>query len=617
MRFRLVGARGWAWKVAIPVACLAAAGQLAFAGTASARTIAPVTHPASSLHNLLDCNITLMKGLCTDPHGVYDGHASRFRDPKSGAYVGHDEPSVKFISSAAGSAYQMNYGMQLPVDPSKTPTSTGSVTKYAELSPAPWFGLPICDPNSNPQNACTPLSDSNTGSGLSTDAGSAFMELQFYPPGFTPFADAPSCNSTKWCAALTIDSLECNFAGSCNASCVEPVNFSYLQTNGVSAGPPSPQKTDNATFVPNANTLEMNSGDVLKVSISDVKDTAPPTSITDTGGLKALVTDVTTGTTGYIVASAANGFQNTSYATCAGAPFSFHAEYNSAKQQNQVPWAALEGGVLMEQEIGHGEACSSVSNKLGYSTTYSDGTFSDPSTDQSCVGGVEGSTSKGEGPCNLSTGLCSHSTTQGSTGPKACSTNNPSTGALCEFADATCLPKGNRTVTLGSLGTITSNAPVAFCENNFFQNGDLDFDGLSYRADWPSGSSSFPTSVRYIGPFTGSTPATYPSIQFETDSAGSQNLCNVSTGKNCTAPPVSAKFYPYWSMTSKQGIAGLTSTGNCVWNFGNTITNVTTNSFGMDKQYGTPDIARYGGTLTSTVMANPETGTGCTSLTGF
>jgi hypothetical protein len=35
VRFRLVG-RGWAWKVAIPLMCLAAAGQLAFAGTAAA-----------------------------------------------------------------------------------------------------------------------------------------------------------------------------------------------------------------------------------------------------------------------------------------------------------------------------------------------------------------------------------------------------------------------------------------------------------------------------------------------------------------------------------------------------------------------------------------------------
>ena len=50
---------------------------------------------------------------------------------------------------------------------------------------------------------------------------------------------------------------------------------------------------------------------------------------------------------------------NTNYKTCAGTPFNFHPEYNTARQQNQVPWAALEGGVLMEQEIGHFEPCSS------------------------------------------------------------------------------------------------------------------------------------------------------------------------------------------------------------------------------------------------------------------
>ena len=47
--------------------------------------------------------------------------------------------------------------------------------------------MPICDPKSYPQNPCTP--DSDTNSGLISDpnaAGSAFMELQFYPPGFTP-----------------------------------------------------------------------------------------------------------------------------------------------------------------------------------------------------------------------------------------------------------------------------------------------------------------------------------------------------------------------------------------------------------------------------------------------
>ena len=616
MRFRLAGARGWAWKVAIPVACLAAAGQLAFAGPAAARTAGPAQHPTASIHNLLDCNITLIKGLCTDPHGFYDGHASRFRDPLSGAYVGHDEPSVKFISTAAGSANQMNYGMQLPVDPAAAPTASGSVTKYGELSVAPWFGLPICDPKSYPEKPCTNLSDSNSGSFTDPNAaGSAFMELQFYPPGFPPFADSLSCDPTKWCAALTIDSFECTFNfASCNNNCVEPVNFSYLQTNGVPTGPPSPQKTDNATFLTNSSTLKMNPGDVLKVSISDVPDSGSP----DVGGLKASVTDVTTSTTGFVVASAANGFQHTSISNCAGTPFSFHAEYSSAQKQNQVPWAALEGGVLMEQEIGHGEACSSVSNTFGFSATFSDGTFSDPKTYQNCNGGVEGSTSKGEGPCNLKTGICSHSTTQGTTGPKACPVNNAGSGALCEFADATCFPKGNRTVTFGSHGSATESSPVAYCNQNFFQNGDLDFDGLGYRADWPNGGSNFPTSIRYIGPFTGSSPATYPSIQFETDSGGSQNLCNTTTGVGCAVPPTGAKFYPFWSMNKTQGIPGLTVTGNCVWNFGNTIAGVTTNTFGKDTQYGTPDIAQYGGTLISAVRANPEINTkNCTKLPGF
>lgn len=43
-------------------------------------------------------------------------------------------------------------------------------------------------------------------------------------------------------------------------------------------------------------------------------------------------------------------------------PHTFHAEYSTASQQNQVPWAALEGGVLMQQEIGHFESCNSVAH---------------------------------------------------------------------------------------------------------------------------------------------------------------------------------------------------------------------------------------------------------------
>ena len=68
------------------------------------------------------------------------------------------------------------------------------------------------------------------------------MELQFCPPGFTPFPDSASCSATQWCGALTIDSLECSYGfATCNNNCIEPVNFAFLQTNGVPAGPPAPQ----------------------------------------------------------------------------------------------------------------------------------------------------------------------------------------------------------------------------------------------------------------------------------------------------------------------------------------------------------------------------------------
>jgi hypothetical protein len=525
-------------------------------------------------------------GLCTDPIHIYDGWTSKFYD--NGRYIGHDEPSVKFISSAPGSAVTQTYVMQLATDPHATPTATSpKVSDYAELSPAPWFGLPICDPKSYPQNPCTP--DSDTNSGLISDpnaAGSAFMELQFYPPGYQPFVDAPSCDATHYCAALTIDSLEYTFNfASVNPNCVEPVNFAYLQTNGVPAGPPSPQLTNIATFTPNAKTLMMNPGDVLAVTITDT-----------TNGLLTRVHDVTTGKTGFIVASAANGFMNTNIADCSGTPFNFHPEYSSAKQQNQVPWAALEGGVLMEDELGHFEPCSSVTNSFPVNDTFPGGsTFSDANVYQTCQGGFEASSS-GEGPCDPTTGNCTNPTTEnGATCPK----DNFTTGVNCEFSDAFCMPAGPRTIVNNGVPE-TVKWPIAGCQQNVFQNGDLDFDGTSYNLDWPDGSRNHPTSFQYIGPFDAH-GNTYPTVQFETDVAASEILCNVATGVGCNAPPTGATFYPFWTI-GRPGAGGV----DCVWNFGNVIRGTTLEAFGGAAEYGSSDVARYGGTLASSPMPNPQ-----------
>src|SRR6478735_3054259 len=74
-------------------------------------------------------------------------------------------------------------------------------------------------------------------------------------------------------------------------------------------------------------------------------------------------------------------------------------------------WPALEGGVLMQQEIGHGESCASVSNKQAFTASFSDGSsYTDPQVFQTCNGGNEGKGQKGEGPCNASGTVCQNAT---------------------------------------------------------------------------------------------------------------------------------------------------------------------------------------------------------------
>ena len=63
-------------------------------------------------------------------------------------------------------------------------------------------------------------------------------------------------------------------------------------------------------------------------------------------------------------ASAANGFQNTSIANCAGTPFNFQPEYSTAAPANIIPWAALQTNISTEFETGHFEPCTSLSDPL-------------------------------------------------------------------------------------------------------------------------------------------------------------------------------------------------------------------------------------------------------------
>ncbi|HEV2137612.1 MAG TPA: hypothetical protein VGR53_02090 [Nitrososphaerales archaeon] len=466
----------------------------------------------------LDCNGYSLTSpnvrslLCADPMGF---GGSRFYD--NGYYIGHDEPSIQFVSNAPGSANNFEWQMKLPgTDP--TPTQSGTQVANSELFATFWFSLALCDPNSGfGGGACTANSDSNTAS-----SGSAILELQFYPPisSCTPssncLVNCSAVSTTQWCAAMNIDSLECNSVGVCNPSCTEPVNFAFIQRNGVPPGPPGPGNQNSATFTPNSQTLLMSLGDNILVKINDTSS-----------GLVTKVTDTTTGQSGYVVASSGNGFQHTTETNCSTSSFSFHPEYSTASPSNIVPWAALTANVNIAYEIGHWELTESPTD----------------GDDTSCV------------------------TMTGVTG--------------CTATDS-------------------------------------DFDGSPYKTDWPSGSSSFPSSLvissvtgNGIGPMSFDSTTTsfddgYGFMQFETSVGGSESGCNTSTGTGCVVPPPGAAFYPFYTEAS--------SGPSCTFNFGNVIGGQTTNSFGKDKEYGSPS-SRYGGTIASGDISNS-----CTphpSLTGL
>jgi hypothetical protein len=192
------------------------------------------THPQVFTPNSmggLDCNglspiqRPVKNGMmCADPRG---GDGGRFFE--NGHYIGHDEPSFRFLSNVKGSGRNFKINETLPVDPAGKPTvkTPGKdKTHWFELSVAPWISTTVCDPNSAPILPCAPGSDANAPKGKYPGAGAAFVELQFYPPGFAPFQDSISCDNTHWCSALNIDSLECsgNGSGPCNNNCNEPVS---------------------------------------------------------------------------------------------------------------------------------------------------------------------------------------------------------------------------------------------------------------------------------------------------------------------------------------------------------------------------------------------------------
>jgi hypothetical protein len=292
------------------------------------------------------CLANPVQPLCTTKVGFCLDTAQA--DNYAVAYIGHDEPSVLFYSGTAGAGNSSRYTLTLPKDPPTAPTQDGTGgTDNFQLHSAYWFGMALCDTQSAPEytTTCTPDSDTNIFNNPGPTAadytghhpGTAFMELQFYPPGWVLWPAGNSCDASKWCAVLTIDSYSSNLntGQNNNADClskvgVEPVNFAFVTSSGASQAPADPLDATTATYTPDpTRDLFMTSGDVLTVDMSDSPN-----------GFQATITDRTTGQSGSMTASSANGFGQIVFdptaTTCSVNPYAFHPMYSTSSENTRV-----------------------------------------------------------------------------------------------------------------------------------------------------------------------------------------------------------------------------------------------------------------------------------------
>ena len=524
----------------------------------------------------LDCNgfSPVQKPLrgtmnCADIRGDL-GHSNqntwggRFYD--NGHYIGHDEPDATFLSNNPGSGNNVTWTLTLGKDPKAAPTDVTpghDVSNWFELSPAPWFSMALCDPNSYPQTPCTPESDSNAPTCVGPDCttatsggGSAFMEMQFYPPGNPPFADSASCDDTHWCAALTLDSLECTAGfASCNQDCEEPLNFAFIQRNGTPTGPAAPGEQTTASLTPNNQTLLMNPGDLVTFHMSD----APAPGGGD--AFTVVMDDQTTHQVGFMQASAANGFATTSMATCAQTPFNFQPEFNTDKAGNINSWGADTVNISTEFETGHWEACTSLEDQI--SPNPFDPSDTSPMYNE-CEGPYENA-----GPVDSTT---------------------------AELGDAVCYLAGATHPGFDGPGTSTQPDRMTGCQDDLFQNGDLDFDGTPYWTEWPTGptpTALYPSS--FVENFPTSNGRQYSQFFMQTDIALSESTClgntlpgGGGTSSGCTVPPQGpGGFYPYWSER-------FLGPNDCQLEFGNVSSGIGVTDLGKEAQYGTNQFTTLG-----------------------
>jgi hypothetical protein len=443
-----------------------------------------------------------------------------------GQYTGHDEPSLLFYSNTPGAGNNQRYRMVVPQDPPILPTQdgTGGTFNFQDRI-AFWFGMDLCDNQSAPEFThapCTPNSDTNIFDGadpsqanyIGHHPGTAFLELQFYPPGWAPFLNAISCDPTQWCAAMAIFSFNRNqntFVDN-NAACLntvglEPANFAFITTSGVPQAPPGPLDLTAGSFTPDpSKDLFMGAGDRLNISVHD-----------SSAGLVTQIDDLTSGKSGSMTASVANGFAQVNYeptaATCSETPYAFHPMYATSSEHTRVPWAAHSYNVAFSDEIGHWEYCNHANVK---------GVCVNPGVTENKKDGDDTQCFNADASLRISIGGC-FATDNDFDGV---SYQNTWPGSLSD-------PR---------LDAARNPGSIRFTSPTF--NGGLNYSRVGFEADLP-----------------------------RIEAADFGGICDRNTGVGCVNPPPGSNFYPFYSTRNNPSVG-------CFWQLGGAHIPGTTNTFG-------------------------------------
>lgn len=473
-----------------------------------------------------------------------------------------------FYSDIPGSGNRMTWRVRLPAEPPVFPNQLGTGGTFNfQLHPTFWIGMTVCDDQSapNPGGAtvnkvslpnvpCRPDSDANIFDNamvadphyIGRHPGTGFVEMQFYPPD-SPIGCGNPHHPHQWCAALNIDSASENQNNGTlnNADCqarygTEYVNYAFITMSGTPEGPSAlVGSTGFFGFTPSdTDTLFMNSGDVLLVSLADTPH-----------GLQITIRDLTTGEQGSMVASAANGFTQLLFqpnaTTCTIRRTDFHPAYATSSEHTRNTWTAHSYNIAFADEIGHYEYCNKVDTSTG---NFSTDAFGDIFSADCIVDGVHD-----------------------------LNTNNNLVGD----DDVNCVDSTNNT--------------AGFVPNIGCTGTDTDFDGVPYQLDWPGTNRNVfldrrlhPTPISLTSPLFEDgygRPRNYSRVAFEAnlpriEAPDFGGVCNRTTGAGCTNPPPNANFYPIYSI---QGFGE-----RCRWNLGGPFIPGTVNSFGgtSTSEYG-------------------------------